>query len=130
MPDSQLKQEFFTALKASKSYGFLTRSEQSRLLQIFENATDEQFVSALEDLNQDAKKQRELEEKQRENEQKAVALAIEMKTMISQIDREAARENEEKDTEESSQEADKLLTDIGSADKNGKSKRKKIFGLF
>ena len=130
MPDTALKQQFFATLKASRSFGLLTPDEQGKLLQIFENATDDQFASALEDLNQDAKRQMELEQKQKENEQKAVALAVEMKTMLNQIDREAVKENEAKDAVESSKAADQLLTTIGAAEKPDKAKRKKFLGLF
>ena len=75
-------------LKASKSFQLLRAEEQANLLKLYETATDEQLRGGMEALNRDLVKQKDLEAKLRENEERQYKLAAEIKVLLKEIDKE------------------------------------------
>lgn len=128
MADTNLQNQFFTALRASKSFSLLKPDEQEKLLQAFANATDEQLNAGLAELTLDAARQQqaELEELQR-NKDLAVKVQ-ELKKTLKEVETEERKENEAADVEESGKEADKLLAALSGAEE--KPERKKFLGIF
>ena len=129
MPTQELKDQFNSLLRASKSFKLLSAEEQANLLKLYETATDEQLRGGIEALNQDLVRQKDLEAKLRENEEKQIRLAQEIKALLKEIDKEELKVNNEQDARDSSKAADELLGKLGKVDdKSGK--KKKFLGIF
>ena len=129
MSNQQLKDQFYSLLKASKSFQLLNAEEQANLIKLYETATDEQLRGGMEALNKAAADQKALEAKLRENEEKQVALAHEIKGLLKEIDKEERKNNNDQDEAESNKAAEELLDKLGKVDdKSGK--RKKFLGIF
>lgn len=128
MATQALQDQFFGTLRASKSFQLLTPEEQSALLAVFANASDEQLQAGLAELQKDILNTQKLEAELKQREERQVKMAEEIKVTLKQIDKEELKENEAKDEKESSDVADKLLAKIGQEEE--KPKRKKFLGIF
>ena len=129
MPNQQLKDRFYSLLKDSKSFQLLSAEEQDNLLKIYDNATDNQLRAGIEALDKDEESRRNLEAKLKENNERQYKLALEIKDLLRQIDREERKDNEEQDTVDSNKAAEELLGTIAKIKEEPK-KRKKILGIF
>lgn len=128
MADANLQNQFFTTLRASKSFSLLKPEEQNGLLQAFGNATDEQLNAGLAELAQDEMRQQQIELQMKDGNQQLAKQVEAMKTEMKEIDTEERKENEAKESDESSKEADKLLASLSKIEE--KPKRKKFLGIF
>jgi len=128
MAYTNLKNEFLTKLRASKSFRKLKEEEQSKLLKAYENVDDATYTLALKELAEaDAEVSRfEMVKNQKLEEQ--VALIKEIKQAARVMKKTNLEELEQKDHSQSMDEADALLREIGT-EKNPKAK-KKLFGIF
>ena len=128
MADQTLQNQFFTTLRASKSFSLLKPEEQNSLLQAFENVSDEQLRAGMMELQKDAMRQQEIEQNSKEGEGRLSRGVKAMEAEMKDIDREERKENEVKESEESSKEAEKLLAGLSKIE--DKPKRKKFLGIF
>lgn len=89
-----IRDQFFTELKASKSFNGLTPQEQKELLASYANAAEAIFQQALEILRSVEAK---LEEKLKNIALDQTKIAKEIKSTLQQIAKLELQENEEKD---------------------------------
>lgn len=128
MATKALQDQFFFALRISKSFQLLTPEEQSALLAVFANASDEQMQAGLEELQRDILNTQKLETELRQRAERQVKMAEDIKVTLKEIKTQELKEHSEKDAEESSRAAEKILETIVEVEE--KPKRKKFFCHF
>ena len=114
MANQQLKDQFSALIKESKTFQHLSAEEQSNLLKLYETATDDQLRGGMEALNRDKINQVNVDAKKKENEERQLKLALEIKDLLKVIDRDERKDNEERDTADSNKAAEEILAKIAS----------------
>lgn len=129
MATKSLQDQFFTSLFASKSYQLLSPEEQVRLRQMYENATDEQLRSGLEELKRNALAVEQFEHDKKAQQEVVAENAKKIKKSLTEAEKTDLQENIQADTLQSQEDADKLITSLDKEDSSQK-KKKKFLGIF
>jgi len=127
MSSPQLLAQLKTAFAASKSFQAISPEDQVKILAKYASGADEEVLNALKVMAQEKVFSDELDAKETQINTEKAQVVAELKQSMKQADRLTLKDDEAAETENSDNEADKLLKQIG-ADKP--AKRKKLFGIF
>jgi DNA repair ATPase RecN len=136
MTKSPLKEQFFTLLKASKSFSLLTPERQKEILDSFENASDAQYQQGMEALKKDQETTKAIAEKVKAAEAEQFKIANEIQHTLKTIKKHDLEKAEAKADQKDNAAAAELLDEIDQGEpaehvaEKAKKKRKKFLGIF